>query len=176
MGLSMLITTRQFGQFLDFWTATRIRTGQVVGLGFLFVPITLAAYVGLPQEQSNMVSGIINFMRNIGSSVGTSMVTTLIARRAQYHQTVLIDNLTSGHSPFFNSVIGLTNGLTRAGFSVDDAQARAHSVLYRVAQEQSVTLAYIDTFWVLGVAALVMFALSFTLKKNEPGRAAAHAD
>src|SRR5215471_19487795 len=123
-----------------------------------------------------MVSGIINFMRNIGSSVGTSMVTTLIARRSQYHQTVLIDNLTSGSATFRTGVDGLTNGLVRAGFSLGDAQARAHAVLYDVAQQQAATLAYIDTFWVLGVAAVVMLALSFTLKKNELGHAAVHAE
>jgi DHA2 family multidrug resistance protein len=176
MALAMLYTTTHFGLFLDFWTATRVRTAQVVGLGFLFVPITLVAYIGLAQEQSNMVSGLINFMRNIGSSVGTSIVTTLIARRSQYHQTVLIDNLMPGTSPFLNGVNGLTNDLTRAGFSFDDAQARAHATLYRVAQQQAATLAYIDTFWILGVAAAVMFALSFTLKKNEPGQGATHAE
>jgi DHA2 family multidrug resistance protein len=176
MALSMMFTTTHFGQFLDFWTATRIRTAQVVGLGFLFVPITLVAYVGLPQAQSNTVSGLINFMRNIGSSVGTSIVTTLIARRSQFHQTVLIDKLRAGNTPFLNSVNGLTTGLTRAGFSVDDAQARAHATLYGVAQQQSVTLAYIDTFWVLGVAAAIMFCLSFFLKKNEPGQGEAHAE
>jgi DHA2 family multidrug resistance protein len=176
MALAMLYTTTHFGQFLDFWVATRVRTAQVVGLGFLFVPITLAAYVGLPQEQSNMVSGLINFMRNIGSSVGTSMVTTLIARRAQYHQTVLIDNLIPGNPAFLNSVGGLTKGLVQAGYSFEDAQARAHGVLYRVAQEQGTTLAYIDTFWILGIAAAVMFVLSFTLKKNAPGHAEVHAE
>ena len=176
MAFAMLYTTRYFGQFLDFWTATRIRTAQVVGIGFLFVPITLAAYVGLPQEQTNMVSGIINFMRNIGSSVGTSMVTTVIARRSQYHQTVLIDNLTSGSATFRTGVEGLTSGLVRAGFSLEDAQARAHAVLYGVAQQQAATLSYIDTFWILGIAAVIMFALSFTLKKNELGHAAVHAE
>jgi DHA2 family multidrug resistance protein len=176
MALAMLYTTTHFGLFLDFWTATRVRAAQVIGLGFLFVPITLVAYIGLPQEQSNMVSGIINFMRNIGSSVGTSMVTTLIARRSQYHQTVLIDNLTPGTSPFRNGVGGLTTGLTRAGFSFDDAQARAHAEVYRVAQQQAATLAYIDTFWILGIAAAIMFALSFTLKKNEPGQGAVPAE
>ena len=49
-------------------------------------------------------------------------------------------------------------------------------MLYGVAQQQAVTLAYIDTFWVLGVAAGIMFFLSFTLKKNEPGRGAVHAE
>jgi DHA2 family multidrug resistance protein len=176
MALAMLYSTTRFGLFLDFWTATSVRTAQVVGLGFLFVPITLVAYVGIAQESSNMVSGLINFMRNIGSSVGTSMVTTIIARRAQYHQSVLVENITSGHSPFLNSVEGLTNRLVQAGFSTPDAQARAHATLYQVAQRQATTLAYIDTFWVLGVAAAIMFALSFTLNRNEPGQGAGPAE
>jgi DHA2 family multidrug resistance protein len=176
MALAMLYSTTHFGLFLDFWSATRIRVVQVIGIGFLFVPITLASYVGIPQEQSNMVSGIINFMRNIGSSVGTSVVTTMIARRSQYHQAVLIGHLTPGSSTFLNGVNGLTNELMRAGLSFDDAQVRAQAGLYRATQQQAATLAYIDTFWVLGVAAAIMFAISFTLKKNEPGRGAEHAE
>jgi DHA2 family multidrug resistance protein len=104
------------------------------------------------------------------------MVTTMIARRAQYHQTVLIDNLTPGSSTFLNGVGGLTNSLTHGGFSLHDAQARAHAVLYGSAQQQGVTLAYIDTFWVLGVISAIMFGLSFLLKRNEPGQGAAHAE
>jgi DHA2 family multidrug resistance protein len=176
VALAMVYSTTHFGLFMDFWHATRIRTVQVIGIGFLFVPITLAAYVGIPQDQSNMVSGIINFMRNIGSGVGTSVVTTMIARRAQYHQSVLISNLAPGSQTFLNAVNGLTNRLVAAGFSVDDAVARAHAALYRVAQLQSTTLAYIDTFWMLGVGAAIMFGLSFTLKKNEPGPGSQHAE
>jgi DHA2 family multidrug resistance protein len=176
MSLAMLYSSTHFGLFLDFWTATRVRIAQVVGLGFLFVPITLAAYIGIPQEQSNMVSGIINFMRNIGSSVGTSMVTTLIARRAQYHQTVLINNLSPGNSTFAGGVTGLTNAFTGAGYSFDDAQVRAQADLYRLAQQQAAALAYVDTFWILSLAAAIMFGLSFMLKKNEPGQGAAHAE
>jgi MFS transporter, DHA2 family, multidrug resistance protein len=176
MALAMVYSTSHFGLFLDFWTATRIRIVQVIGIGFLFVPITLVAFVGVPQAQGNMASGIINFMRNIGSGVGTSMVTTMIARRAQYHQTVMIGNLTPGHAQFLNGVSGLTSGLVRAGFSPDDAQIRAQASLYQAAQHQAMTLAYIDTFWVLGVAAAIMFGLSFTLRKNEPGAGGARAE
>jgi MFS transporter, DHA2 family, multidrug resistance protein len=176
MTVAMFYSTTHFGLFLDFWSATRIRVAQVAGIGFLFVPITLAAYVGLPQEKSNMVSGLINFMRNIGASVGTSMVTTIVARRSQFHQSVLVAHLTDGHSTFFGSVSGLTGELMRSGFSASDAHLRAQATLYRGLQEQAATLAYIDTFWVLGVAAAVMFVLSFTLKKNEPGRHAVHAE
>jgi hypothetical protein len=54
----------------------------VVGIGFLFVPITAANYIGIPPEKGNSGSGLINFMRNIGGSIGTSVVTTMIAQRA----------------------------------------------------------------------------------------------
>jgi hypothetical protein len=70
-------------------SAMWLRVAQAFGMGFLFVPITLAGYIGIPAEKSNSVSGLVNFMRNMGSSVGTSMVTTLLALRAQFHQSVL---------------------------------------------------------------------------------------
>jgi len=114
-------------------------------------------------------------MRNIGSGVGTSMVTTMIARRSQYHQTILVGNVTPGNPEFLNAVNGLANKLTLSGSSLNQAQMQAHARLYQSAQAQAATLAYIDTFWFLGVAAVIMFALSFLLKKNEPGKGGAAA-
>src|SRR5215510_2594952 len=149
MALGMFYSTKEFGLFIDFWTATRVRTAQVVGLGFLFVPITLASYVGIPQEKSNMVAGMINFMRNIGSGVGTSIVTTMIARRSQYHQTILIGNVTPDNPVSLNTINGLTQKLTQAGLSPDQALNQAHARVYQAVQGQAATLAYIDTFWFL---------------------------
>ncbi|HYR83902.1 MAG TPA: DHA2 family efflux MFS transporter permease subunit [Terriglobia bacterium] len=169
LALAMWYSTTQLGLFISFATATRIRTAQVVGLGFLFVPITLAAYVGIPQEKSNMVAGIVNFMRNIGSSVGTSMVTTMIARRSQYHQSVLSGHITSQNTTVLNAVSRLTDQLTQSGSGPHEAEIQARARLYRSAQNQAATLAYIDVFWILAVAATVMFALSFVLRKNAAG-------
>jgi len=170
LAVAMLYATTQLSLLIDFGTAARIRVVQVVGLGFLFVPITLAAYVGIPPEKSNVVAGLVNFMRNIGSSVGTSMVTTIIGRRSQYHQMVLIGNTTSGNPTFLNTVDSLTNRLAQSGLNSSDAQREAHARLYSAAQNQSTTLAYIDTFWILAVTSAIMFVLSFALKKNVPGQ------
>src|SRR5262249_11410847 len=115
-------------------------------------------------------------MRNIGSSVGTSLVTTMIARRAQYHQSVLVSNLVPGNPPFVNAINGLTDRLAAAGFSVEDAMSRAYGTLYQSAVQQGMQLAYIDPFWLLAMAAAIMFALSFTLRNNEPGRGDQHAE
>jgi DHA2 family multidrug resistance protein len=175
LAAGLFYSTKQFGLFIDFWTATRVRIAQVAGLGFLFVPITLVSYVGIPQEKSNAVSGMVNFMRNIGSGVGTSIVTTLIARRSQYHQTILVGNVAPDNPTFLNTVTGLTDKLTRSGLSPDQAQMQAHARVYQAVQGQAAALAYIDTFWFLGIAASIMFALSFFLRKNAPGGGGAGA-
>jgi len=138
-------------------------------LGFLFVPITLVAYVGMPAEKSNSVSGLINFMRNIGSSIGTSMVATLVARRAQFHQVYLVAHVTPGQPTFAQAVNALAARLATAGLDASLATRQAYGRLYGALIGQATTLAYIDTFWVLSIGAGIMFLLSFVLKKNEPG-------
>ncbi len=115
LALAMLYSTRQIDLQIGFNTALWLRVAQVFGMGFLFVPITLAAYIGIPPEKNNAVSGIVNFMRNIGSSVGTSIVTTLLARRAQFHQQVLIGHTVAGNPRFQRTVNNLSDQLARAG-------------------------------------------------------------
>ncbi len=58
-----------------------------VGLSLLFVPINTASYVGVPEEKGGQVSGTINLLRNIGGSVGISMVETMIARASSFIRT-----------------------------------------------------------------------------------------
>ena len=154
---------------ISFGAAAWLRIVQVIGLGFLFVPITLVAYIGIPAEKNNAVAGIVNFMRNIGSSVGTSLVTTLIARRSQFHQQVLVDYVREGNFNLRNSVTGLTAQLNHGGLGIHEAQGQAYARIYQALQAQAGALAYMDTFMVLAVLAAVMFVLSFILKKNDPG-------
>jgi DHA2 family multidrug resistance protein len=123
----------------------------------------------MPLEKSNSVAGLTNFMRNIGSSVGTSMVTTLIARRSQVHQAYLVANITSARPLFIRAVAGLAAYLGASGMNAERATRQAYAVMYRTVIVQANTLAYIDTFRVLAIGAAIMFVLSFTLKKNQPG-------
>jgi hypothetical protein len=96
----MYYSTQHLDLEISFRAASLMRVIQVFGLGFLFVPITLVSYVGMPAGKSNSVAGLVNFMRNIGSSIGTSMVTTLIARREQFHQVYLAAHATAGQPVF----------------------------------------------------------------------------
>jgi DHA2 family multidrug resistance protein len=169
LSLGMYYTTQHLDLEISFRTASFIRVVQIFGLGFLFVPINLASYVGMPAEKSNSVAGLVNFMRNIGSSIGTSMVTTLIARRAQSHQVYLAAHATAARPAFLHAVQGLAARLAGSGVDPSRATREAYGMVYRAVLAQATTLAYIDTYWVLCVGAGVMFILSFALKKNQPG-------
>jgi len=169
LSIAMYYSTKRIDLQLSFSAATWLRIAQVIGLGFLFVPITLVAYIGIAPEKNNAVAGIVNFMRNMGSSVGTSLVTTLIARRSQLHQLRLVEKARIDNPNFVNLSSGLTRALTTFGLERREAVARAYASIYRSLQAQAATLAYIDTFMVLSIASGVMFFLTFVLKKNDPG-------
>ena len=169
VALGMFISSRELQLGLSFRSAAWLRVFQVVGLSFLFVPINLVSFIGIPAEKSGSVAGLINFMRNIGSSVGTSMVTTVIARRSQVHQVFLVGNISPGSTTLSDAAAGLTARIVASGTEAVQAGKIAYAVIYRTVIAQATTLAYVDTYILLGTVALGMFALSFFLRKNELG-------
>src|ERR1700687_2255216 len=68
---------------------------QGFGYAFMFVPVSQLAYSYLPKHKNNKGSSLTNLCRNWGGSFGIAFVTTMLERRTQYHQSVLVSNLTS---------------------------------------------------------------------------------
>ncbi len=157
-------------QQIDFRTAMMYRVYQSIALAFLFVPITTMAYVGIPQEQNNTVSGMINLSRNIGASVGISVVETMIARRSQFHQNRLITRLTPYDMPLREATRGLGAQLSHRGVVGPSAVSQAYGAIYQGVIGAATMQAYIDAIWAMGVACLFMLPLVFLMKKNEPGK------
>lgn len=169
LAIGLFYTCYSLDLSISFNEAMWLRVCQVVGIGFLFVPTTMAGYIGVPEEKGNSVSGIVNFMRNIGGSIGTSLVTTVTARRLQYHQQILVGHVTPDASLFRQSLDTLSGRAAHFGHSLPDATREAIARLYVVVDRQAYTLSYIDAYWVLGVLAATMFFLALFLKKNDPG-------
>ena len=168
LAAAMYISSKQIDLLMSFRSATLLRD-VAVHSGRLFIcPLTLAGYVGLPPEKTNAAAGLMNFFRNMGQSVGTSAVTTLIARRSQYHQSVLAEYTASGR--FHSSITVLAIRLTRSGLSAHAAQQQALGRLYAIVQSQAAVLSYIDVYWLLAMGSAIMFVGSFLLKRNEPGK------
>jgi DHA2 family multidrug resistance protein len=113
LAASMYISCKQVDLLMSFRSATLLRVWQYIPVAFLFVPLTLAGYVGLQAEKTNAAAGLMNFMRNMGQSVGTSAVTTLIARRSQYHQSVLAGYTASAR--FHDAIAVLSVRLRQGG-------------------------------------------------------------
>jgi DHA2 family multidrug resistance protein len=169
LSIAMFYSTRRIDLQVSFQAAVWLRIAQVIGLGFLFVPITLVAYVGIPPEKNNAVAGIINFMRNMGSSVGTSLVTTMIARRSQFHQARLVQNARFDNPNFVKAANALSGHLADAGLGSYRGHLQAYARIYQSLRQQAASLAYVDTFKVLAVGAVIMFLMAFVLKRNDPG-------
>jgi DHA2 family multidrug resistance protein len=168
LALGMYYTVGHLDLLISFTKAQQLRVVQAGSLGFIFVPVTLAAYTGLPPEKSNSISGILNFMRNLGSSVGTSMVTTLIAQRSQVHQVTLSAHATM-FNPRFRGVVSELSRRLSMGQPASPGRARAYAAVYGNLVRQATTLAYTDVFALLAALAAVMFVLTFTLRKNPVG-------
>src|ERR1700676_4023862 len=170
LAVAMYISSKQVDLLMSFRSATLLRVWQYIPVAFLFVPLTLAGYVGLAPEKTNAAAGLMNFFRNMGQSVGTSAVPTLIARRSQYHQSVLAEYTASAR--FHSSIAALAIRLTRSGLSAHTAQQQALGRLYAMVQSQAGVLSYVDMYWLLAMGSVIMFVASFLLKRNEPGRGA----
>jgi DHA2 family multidrug resistance protein len=108
-------------------------------------------------------------MRNIGASIGTSMVTTLLARVAQFHQVHLVDRVSAGEPALNAAITGLAKGLMASGVEATQALEQATGRVYQLVIAQATLLAYVDTFRFLAYGAGLMFFLSFALKRNDPG-------
>jgi MFS transporter, DHA2 family, multidrug resistance protein len=160
---------------IDFRTAMTYRIYQSIGLAFLFIPINTAAFASATGENSNQISSIVNLCRNIGGSVGISMVATLIARRTQIHQHDLARHVTEYDGTLRGMHQSLGSTLSQAGASGPDAMHQALGRIYGLVQVQATAQAYVDTLWLLGVACLCMLPLVLLMGKNDPHKAlAAH--
>jgi MFS transporter, DHA2 family, multidrug resistance protein len=158
---SSLFYMTRFDLTVDFHTLILARMVQAGGLGFLFVPINTVAYSYLPREKNNAASGLINLSRNIGGSVGISLVTTMLARRSQDHQVYLSGHLAASNPNMQRTLQGTASALQAHGYAPADAMHRAYAIMQNTIFRQADMLAYIDNFWMLGVGILFMVPLVF---------------
>jgi MFS transporter, DHA2 family, multidrug resistance protein len=159
-----------FNLDIDFRTAMWARIFQSAGMAFLFVPINTMAFYFIEQHRINDAAGIINLARNVGGSSGIATVTTLLARRAQFHQSVLVGHVTSLGGNYHAMVAGASSMLTQQGSDPVMAANQAHGMLQGMVQRQATMLAFVDNFWLLGVLFLAMIPLMFLMKKTKPHR------
>ena len=173
--LGLIITSLALWHMTTFNTDMSLRTAiiarcyQAAGLAFLFVPINTAAYAFVPRNKNNQASGLINLMRNVGGSVGISMVTSILTRRTQYHEARLSEGMSALNPAFNHAIQGAQNTLMRHGASASNAANQAYGVVMNTILRQASVLAYIDCFYILAIIFGAMVPLVFMMRKVKAG-------
>ncbi len=153
-----------FNLTTDFWSFVWPRVTLGLGMGLTFIPLTTMTLSHIPKENMTEASSLYNLLRNLGGSVGIAFTTTILARRAQFHQTRLVEHLSPldpGYAMAHNrigSYLG-SQGLPPAG---------ADGVLYRELIRQSTTLAFTDAFLIICLLILCVLPLVFIMKRAAP--------
>lgn len=150
---------------ISFWDAASWRVVMVLGMPFLFVPISVMSYVGVPVEKNNEVSGLTALARNIGGSLGISFISTMLVRRAQTHQQFLAAHLTPSSPNYQIMQQSLTAALRAHGFSAANAAGASAARIYALMVEQAKTLAYVDTVHVLVIMTACLIPIGYLMKK-----------
>ena len=138
---------------------------QGIGLGFIFVPLSVATLSTLPPERRAEGAGIYGLSRNIGSSVGISVVNALLTRNTQVNHAAIMNSVTPVNRMFEDRMIAqYWNPLTAAGRAALDA----------VVTRQAQIIAYIDDYKLLMIATLAVIPLLLVFQKSSGDAGADH--
>ena len=158
-----------FNLQIDFETAVMSRVIQGLGMPFFFVSLSFVTMAYVPKERMNNASAIFNLLRNMGGSFGVAFVTTVLARRAQFHQHRLVDHLTPYDPRLSIPFNDLKDYLsTKLGTFADQTQI-AGAVIYRGLQREAASLAFNDAFFIQALLFLGLVGLLWIIRKPPMG-------
>jgi MFS transporter, DHA2 family, multidrug resistance protein len=150
---------------VDFGTVAMLRVYQTLGLAFFFIPSNVLSYVGIPREKNNQVSSMVNFVRNIGGSVGIALVSTFVTRATQQRQSYLVANMRVGNPKFTQMIDGLTSTLHKNGLNPVLALHQAYMRVSVLSERQAAALAYKDVVSTLAVLVACLIPLPFIMRR-----------
>jgi DHA2 family multidrug resistance protein len=150
---------------VSFGQITLWRAYQVMGLSFIFIPISTLNYLGVPRNKNNQISSFSNFARNIGGSVGTALLTTFLQRTQQTHISALSSHVVAG-SPQYSRFMDMTrDSLTRLGQSPEAAKQLAMGNAWQALNRQAQMLSYQNSFWGLSLLIACLIPLPFIMRR-----------
>jgi DHA2 family multidrug resistance protein len=157
------------GFSLDVTQRTIVITSVVqgIGLGLLFVPITTAAFLTLPGNLRNGGTSILTLVRNIGSSIGISMVIANLTSKTTEMHARLVEGVTP-----FNNALQMQDVATNLNVNSDLGRA----MLDEIVTQQAAMIAYLNDFKLLMILTLAMIPLVLIIRAAGPAAGAKPAE
>jgi DHA2 family multidrug resistance protein len=142
---------------------------QGIGMALVFVPLTTITMDAIPLQSMGYATSIYSLMRNIGSSIGISFVTTMLARREQMHQSRLVESVTA-YSPDAQRAIDALQGATgTVGSAVTQTSRETLAIVYGEVQRQAALLSFVELFYVLGLLFLAAIPIVWIMRRPRAG-------
>jgi len=142
------------------------------GLGLIFAPLNVAAFMYTPKHLRGAAVGLLALLRNEGGSVGTSMAQTIQVRREQFH-TSRVGEFLDPLNPEVNSYLDQAQAFffQQTG-DADASRSMALQSLANLRDQQALSLAYFDVFWVAAVLGVALVVLVLLMKRSVPEKGA----
>ena len=145
------------------------------GSGCVFVPLSTTAMAFLKNEEIGNASGLYNLLRNIGGSIGISVVNTIVSRHEQLHRNELAASLNPGRVTVQQTVHGLQSYLSSQGASPADALHQSYGLIGEALSGQARLWSYVDDFRYMALMCFGCIPIVFALKKTVGRRGALRA-
>jgi MFS transporter, DHA2 family, multidrug resistance protein len=158
--------------FWNFWVALTL---QGAALGLVFVPLTTVTNDPVPKERLGAATSIFNLMRNVGASIGISVVETMQFRRMQAHINDLGKNVNSANPHARAIMQGMQGSMMAHGSDSATATRQAYAAVWGMVERQAAMLSYNDVFLFLAIMFLVMFPFILFMTRPKRGGAAVMA-
>lgn len=136
------------------------------GLGFLFIPINIAALSSLKGAEIPQAAAMINLMRQLGGSFGIAVLGTYVTNRAALHKVMLSRYIYSGNPISQLRIDSITHALIGKGMDPVSANLGALKILGGTIQVQATTMAFNDCFLLIGLALVIVSPAILILRSN----------
>ena len=135
-------------------------------MAFIFVPLTTLTMDPIPKQETGYATSLYSVMRNIGSSIGISFITTYVARRSQFNQLRLGAHVTPYDPATRRALEGAQAMLMRRGVDAATAKRRALAMIYGSVMRQSTALSFLTAFRIMGILFLAVTPLVLMMRKS----------
>ncbi len=162
------LTNINLGTNVDYFFWPLLARG--VAMVFMYMPLTMATLGNCPPEEIAEASGFFNLARQLGGSIGIAAITTLLARRDEFHRAVLIEKVTPFNQAAVETMNGFASVFKSHGVSPHDAESGARLLANSEVLRQASVLSFADISWLVGVLLCASMVLLFLLDSGRKSK------
>ncbi|MBD2681318.1 MULTISPECIES: DHA2 family efflux MFS transporter permease subunit [Nostoc] len=179
VGVSLFATSCFMNSHMTHDTGmAQLRVSQFVramGQPLIMIPLSTTATGGIPKQQAGSASSLYNMMRNLGGSIGTATLATLVTNREQFHSERLGEDVSLYSLETQQRLSQMTQYFTSMGSDLATAKQQALAAIDNIVRREAYVMAFNDCFYFLACALLLSgLAVLFLKKVKASGNVAVH--